>query len=35
MKIPEEDLIQDWKHRLVFWSGAIGVGRVAVLDTVG
>ena len=27
----ETDLILDWKRRLVFWSGAIGVGVVAIL----
>ena len=29
--LPEEDLILDWKRRLVFWSGAFSVGLVAIL----
>jgi len=33
--LPEEDLILDWKRRIVFWSGAISVGVVAILFAVG
>lgn len=29
--MPEATLILDWKRRLVFWSGAISVGLVAIL----
>ncbi len=32
--LPEEQLILDWKRRLVFWSGAISVGVVAILLAV-
>jgi H+/Cl- antiporter ClcA len=32
--LPEEDLILDWKRRLVFWSGAFSVGLVAILFAV-
>jgi H+/Cl- antiporter ClcA len=32
--LPEEDLFLDWKRRLVFWSGAISVGVVAILFAV-
>jgi H+/Cl- antiporter ClcA len=32
--LPEEDLILDWKRRLVFWSGAVSVGLVAILFAV-
>lgn len=32
--LPEEDLILDWKRRLVFWSGAISAGLVAILFAV-
>lgn len=29
--LPEEQIILDWKRRLVFWSGAVAVGVVAIL----
>ena len=29
--LPVENLILDWKRRLVFWSGALSVGIVAIL----
>ena len=32
--LPEKDLILEWKRRLVFWSGAISVGLVAILFAV-
>jgi H+/Cl- antiporter ClcA len=32
--LPEEDLILEWKRRLVFWSGAVSVGLVAILFAV-
>jgi H+/Cl- antiporter ClcA len=32
--LPEEDLILDWKRRLVFWSGAVTVGLAAILFAV-
>jgi len=32
--LPEENLILDWKRRLVFWSGAISVGVVAILFAI-
>ncbi len=32
--LPEEDLIVDWKRRLVFWSGAFSVGLVAILFAI-
>ena len=32
--LPEDTLIHDWKRRLVFWSGAISVGLVAILLAV-
>jgi H+/Cl- antiporter ClcA len=32
--LPEEGLILEWKRRLVFWSGAISVGVVAILFAV-
>jgi H+/Cl- antiporter ClcA len=32
--LPEQDLILEWKRRLVFWSGAISVGVVAILFAV-
>jgi H+/Cl- antiporter ClcA len=32
--LPEDALILDWKRRLVFWSGAISVGLVAILLAV-
>lgn len=32
--LPEQDLILDWKRRLVFWSGAVTVGLVAILFAV-
>ena len=32
--LPEEDMILDWKRRLVFWSGALSVGVAAILFAV-
>lgn len=32
--LPEEDMILEWKRRVVFWSGAISVGLVAILFAV-
>jgi H+/Cl- antiporter ClcA len=32
--LPEEDTFVEWKRRLVFWSGAISVGLVAILFAV-
>ena len=32
--LPEEHMILDWKRRLVFWSGAISVGLVAIMFAV-
>jgi H+/Cl- antiporter ClcA len=32
--LPEQDTILEWKRRLVFWSGAISVGLVAILFAV-
>lgn len=29
--LPDEQIILDWKRRLVFWSGAVAVGVVAIL----
>jgi chloride channel protein, CIC family len=34
LPLPEESTILDWKRRLVFWSGAISVGLVAILFAV-
>ncbi len=32
--LPEEDLILDWKRRLVFWSGAVSVGLAAIMFAI-
>ena len=32
--LPEEDMILEWKRRLVFWSGALSVGVAAILFAV-
>ena len=32
--LPEDDLILEWKRRLVFWSGAISVGIAAILFAI-
>ena len=32
--LPEQDMILEWKRRLVFWSGAISVGLAAILFAV-
>ena len=32
--LPEDELIADWKRRLVFWSGAVCVGLVAIAFAV-
>jgi len=32
--LPEEELVVEWKRRLVFWSGAVCVGLVAIIFAI-